>query len=110
MLKRVGCWPRSWTPAGSAPWWKIPQREALRQGPWGFAWGTAASLAPWGFALEDIDIEFHLWHGGKDPIERQEDVDHWAGRIPRARVRTWEESGHFVVVEQWREILADVLS
>ncbi len=86
------------------------EREAVRQGAWGIAWGTAASLAPWGFALEDIGIEFHLWHGGKDPIERIEDLGFWAERIPRTRVRTWEESGHLVVVEHWGEILADLLS
>lgn len=72
-------------------------REAVRQGPWGVAWDYVAYLTPWGFALEDISIEFHIWHGAQDTIMAGEDVEFWASRIPRSIVTVWPDAGHMVV-------------
>ena len=81
-------------------------REGVRQGPSGYAWAAVAGRAPWGFALEDVTIDFHLWHGTHDPYERESSVAYWASRIPGARVTIWEDSGHFAVVDHWGEILS----
>lgn len=80
-------------------------REAVRQGPWGAAWDYVAYLTPWGFALEDISIEFHIWHGAQDTIMAAEDVEFWASRIPRSIVTVWPDAGHMVVSKHWEEIL-----
>ena len=42
--------------------------EGVRIGPRCTAWDTVAGYAPWGFGLEDVTIEFHIWHGAHDPV------------------------------------------
>jgi len=83
--------------------------EAVRIGPRCTAWDTVAGYGLWGFGLEDVTIDFHLWHGAHDPWERQSSVDFWAGRIPGATVTVFEDSGHFAVVDHWGEILSAVI-
>jgi pimeloyl-ACP methyl ester carboxylesterase len=84
-------------------------REGLRQGTAGDSWEWTTRLCPWGFALEDIAIEFHMWHGGQDPLETMASVDYWASRIPQPCVTVWEDAGHLVVTEHWTEILTSLL-
>jgi pimeloyl-ACP methyl ester carboxylesterase len=84
-------------------------REAFRQGAWEAAWDAVTGFAPWGFALEDIGIEFLLWHGAQDALQPRRSLDYWAARIPRSSVRIWEDSGHMVVADHWGDILSDVL-
>ena len=83
--------------------------EGVRIGPRCTAWDTVAGYGPWGFALEAVTIEFHLWHGAHDPWERQSSVDFWAARIPGAKVTVFEDSGHFAVVDHWGEMLSAVI-
>jgi pimeloyl-ACP methyl ester carboxylesterase len=83
-------------------------RESVRQGPCGYAWEAVAGLSSWGFALEDITMRFHLWHGAHDSIEQLASVEYWASRIPGAEVTVWDESGHFAVVDHWSEMLVAV--
>ena len=92
-------------PAWAASFYRAV-RESVRQGPRCNAWDLMAQLGPWGFALEDVAMDFHLWHGAHDPEESMANVDYWAARIPRARVTVWEDSGHFAVVDHWGEMLS----
>ena len=84
-------------------------RESVREGPRCNAWDSLAQLGPWGFALEDVAMDFHLWHGAHDPEESMASVDYWAARIPRARVTVWEDSGHFAVVDHWGAMLSAMI-
>ena len=81
-------------------------REAVCQGPRCYAWEAVAGLSKWGFALEDVTMRFHLWHGAHDQHEQLSSVEYWASRVPGAQVTAWEDSGHFAVVDHWSEILS----
>lgn len=81
-------------------------RESVRRGPRCYGWGAVAVLGAWGFALEDIAVDFHLWHGMHDDEEAMADVEYWAAHIPGARITIFEDSGHFAVVDHWGEILS----
>lgn len=82
--------------------------EGVRIGPRCNAWDSVAGYGPWGFDLGDVTIDFNVWHGAHDPEERQSSVGFWAARIPGARVTTFEDSGHFAVVDHWGEMLSAV--
>ena len=82
--------------------------EGVRIGPRCTLLGHGCRVRSVGFALEDVTIEFHLWHGAHDPAERQSSVAFWAARIPGARVTVFEDSGHFAVVDHWGEMLSAV--
>jgi len=84
-------------------------RESVRQGPCGYAWEAVAGFSSWGFALEDITMPFHLWHGAHDPLEELGSVEYWDSRIPGAEVTVCAGSGHFAVSDHWSEILASVV-
>ncbi len=84
-------------------------RESVRQGPRCNAWDSMAQLSAWGFALEAITMDFHLWHGAHDQEEPIANVEYWAARIPGARVTVFEDSGHFAVVDHWGVILASAI-
>jgi hypothetical protein len=40
--------------------------EALRQGTEGFAWEMHLASRPWGFRLEEIEVETHVFQGAED--------------------------------------------
>ncbi len=84
--------------------------EAVRQGAWGWAWERIAALRPWGFRLEEIPIEVHLWHGAHDPEEPQADVEWWASKIPLSRLMLWPDAGHFGFVKHWSDVLEALLA
>jgi pimeloyl-ACP methyl ester carboxylesterase len=83
-------------------------RESIRPGPGCYAWDEVAGFSPWGFELESISMPFHVWHGAHDPHEQMSSVNYWAARISGARVRIFDDSGHFAVVDHWGEMLSAV--
>jgi pimeloyl-ACP methyl ester carboxylesterase len=80
-------------------------REALARGVRGFAWELALLARPWGFALEDIRAEVHVWHGEEDRSTPAAMARYVAGRIPGSRARFFPGEGHFFWVDRWDEIL-----
>ena len=49
---------------------------------------------PWGFALGDIEVPVHLWHGDCDRIVPVRHGEHLAQRIPCAELRIRAGEGH----------------
>lgn len=43
-------------------------REAFHSGTRGVPLDYSLTVRPWGFKLEDISIEVHLWHGEDDTV------------------------------------------
>ena len=84
-------------------------REAVRQGAIGAASDWAALLTPWGFSLEDIEPEVHLWHGAQDDLVKLEDFERVADLLPRATLTIWPDVGHLGPVKYWDEVLAAAL-
>jgi pimeloyl-ACP methyl ester carboxylesterase len=70
-------------------------REAFRSGTRGVALDYALSMKPWGFELEDIATEIHLWHGEDDTIIPPIMGRYLAGTLPNCRARFIPGEGHF---------------
>ena len=84
--------------------------EAARQGVRGIAWELRLFARPWGFRLQDITTEYHLWHGEDDastPIAMARAV---SAAIPNCRVRFFPGEGHMLFLSRWREILEVLVS
>ncbi|MCC7355107.1 MAG: alpha/beta hydrolase [Anaerolineae bacterium] len=79
--------------------------EAVRAGMGGLVWETALLARPWGFRLEDVPIEVHLWHGGADINTPVSMGQYLAGAIPRCHARFVPAEGHWLLFAHWREIL-----
>jgi pimeloyl-ACP methyl ester carboxylesterase len=70
-------------------------REALRQGGRGAAWDLVLYSRPWGFALEDVRVPVHLWHGEDDRTVPPEFGRFLAARLPDCRAEFLPGEGHF---------------
>jgi pimeloyl-ACP methyl ester carboxylesterase len=83
--------------------------EATRAGIRGFAWEVQVFAQPWGFRLEDIPIEVHLWHGEEDTSTPLAMAQYLADVIPNCRARFLAGEGHFLLFTRWAEILTVLL-
>lgn len=89
---------------------KASYAEATRQGIRGFAWEVRLVSNPWGFRLEDIPIEVHLWHGEEDTSTPLAMAQYMASTIPNCTVTFVPREGHFLLFTHWRQILATLMS
>jgi pimeloyl-ACP methyl ester carboxylesterase len=80
--------------------------EANRSGVRGYAWETVIFSRPWGFRLEDIAMEIHLWHGEEDASMPIAVGQYLAKTIPKCHSTFLPGEGHFLLFEHWAEILA----
>ena len=81
--------------------------EAYRQGGRGHAWESRLFAQPWGFRLQDIAVEVHLWHGEEDTLVPPGLGRYLAGAIPGCVATFLPGEGHFTVYEKcWRDILS----
>lgn len=79
--------------------------EATRAGVRGLAREVVIFAQPWGFRLEDIPIEVHLWHGEEDASTPLAMGRYVAGKIPNCRARFLPDEGHLLLFDRWEEIL-----
>ena len=84
--------------------------EGARQGQAGLVADWVADALPWGFALGDISVPVDLWVGGRDPGRAPVDAPEIGRRIPRSSVHLVAESGHWLLMTHWPEIVAAGLS
>jgi len=85
--------------------------EAFRPGAAGLATDiVATSVAPLGFALNEVALPVHLFYGVGDVIVPPAHGEYYAGRIPGAHLETVADIGHLVIVTAWPAILAAVLT
>lgn len=72
-------------------------QEAFRSGVGGANRDAALYAQPWGFQLQDISAEVHLWHGGQDanvPVSVGHKV---AAALPHCNATFDEEEGHLTL-------------
>lgn len=79
--------------------------EATRMGVRGTAWEMTLLAHPWGFRLQDIIMETHLWHGEADVRTPLSMGKYLAGTIPNCRATFTPGEGHDVMYRHWKEIL-----
>lgn len=84
--------------------------EATRPGIRGFAWEALIFTRPWGFRLEDITMEVHLWHGEEDASTPLPMAQYVASAIPNCHATFLLGEGHLLLFNHWREILAVLVS
>ena len=66
---------------------------------------------PWGFAIEELTVLVHLWHGKKDRSFHWSLADSLGQRLPHSRVQMVEGEGHYSLpIRNMRRILADLIS
>ena len=68
--------------------------EALRSGVAGLHHDAGLYAGDWGFGLQDITAEVHLWHGGEDENVPVSVGEYVASAIPKCHARFIEDEGH----------------
>lgn len=79
--------------------------ESVRQGVRGMVTEARILVQPWGFRLEDIQPEVHLWYWEADPAISFDMGRYLEARIPRTVPHFLAGGGHFSVFDAWRDIL-----
>jgi pimeloyl-ACP methyl ester carboxylesterase len=80
--------------------------EAYRSGSRGAAWETLMYARPWGFRLEEITMQVHLWQGELDKNVPPSMGRYQAGAIPNCRATFYPDEGHISLpVNHLEEIL-----
>jgi pimeloyl-ACP methyl ester carboxylesterase len=84
--------------------------EAVRAGTSGIRWEMAMLANPWGFRLQDIDMEIHLWHGEQDVRTPITMGRYLANTIPNCRATFLAAEGHDLFFQHWRDILSTLIT
>ncbi len=84
-------------------------QEAFRSGTRGVALDYALSMKPWGFRLEDIQIEVYLWHGEDDTVVPPAMGRYLAQAIPNCQARFIPSEGHFSLLPNYVEEILNTL-
>jgi len=84
-------------------------REAFRSGTRGASWDAVLYKRPWGYQLQDISMQIHLWHGDLDtqvPISVGQYV---ANAVPNCRAKFLPDEGHLSIAHNHIEEILSVL-
>ena len=85
--------------------------EALRSGIAGANYEAGLYTHPWGFQLEDITAEVHLWHGEQDYNVLVSVGRHVAGAIPNCHASFLENEGHLTLIHKHvRDVLGVLIA
>jgi pimeloyl-ACP methyl ester carboxylesterase len=60
---------------------------------------------PWGFALEDVHVPVHAWHGDADQSAPLGLMEHAIAALPMAELTIWPGEGHFLSPAHHADIL-----
>lgn len=85
------------------------RKEASRQGVLGMVREAQILVSPWGFDLEEIRTEVHLWYWEGDNIVPPQMGRYLQSRLPRAVPHFFPRGGHFSIFTQWKEILTSLV-
>jgi len=84
--------------------------EAFRSGGRGAAWEAVMYARPWGFRLEDITTEVHLWQGEEDVNVPPSMGRYQARAIPKCQATFYPGEGHLLIVDHIDEMLESLIS
>jgi pimeloyl-ACP methyl ester carboxylesterase len=84
--------------------------EATRHGVRGLRREAYILAQPWGFRLEAIEVETHLWYWDGDSIVPPQMGRYLQSRLRRAVPHFLPGGGHFALFSHWREILSSLAS
>jgi pimeloyl-ACP methyl ester carboxylesterase len=69
-----------------------------------------AFVAPWGFALGDIDVPVRVYQGSDDDLVPRAWADRIAKAIPGASATVFEGEGHLIAISHRAEVVGDLLA
>lgn len=84
-------------------------REAFRAGPDGVTLDKILTMKPWGFKLEDISIQVHLWHGEADTVVPPAMGRYLADTIPNCQAKFIPGEGHFSLLPNHAQEILEAL-
>ena len=79
--------------------------QSCRHGAAGVVDDYAALGREWGFAVEEIAVPVHCWHGTDDQIVPLRHTDELVRRIPGTQLTQWDGEGHLAIVDRVGEVL-----
>jgi pimeloyl-ACP methyl ester carboxylesterase len=83
-------------------------RESVRNGLAGYVTDEVLERRPWGFRLENVEVDVSVWHGEQDGYIPPAHVEAAAALLPRFRTSFDPSQGHGLILSQWAEILDDL--
>jgi pimeloyl-ACP methyl ester carboxylesterase len=83
-------------------------RAGLAQGTRAFARDLALEAAPWQVDFASIPTPVRIWHGADDRLIPPAASRALARAIPGARLELYRGEGHFMVLERWESMLAEL--
>ena len=72
-------------------------QEAFRGGSGGAAEELRLFVRPWGFALQEITVPVHIWHGARDKLVPCAAAKRLAAALPDCRLEIIADGGHYLV-------------
>jgi pimeloyl-ACP methyl ester carboxylesterase len=86
-------------------------REAFRSGIGGTHQESGLYAHPWGFRLQEITADVHLWHGEQDSNVSATVGHYVANTIPNCHATFFENEGHFsIIYNHLEEILSALVA
>jgi pimeloyl-ACP methyl ester carboxylesterase len=79
--------------------------QAFLRGPGGVVDDYAALAQPWGFAVEDIIMPLHVFHGDADTMVPLAHAQALFERVPNATLTVFPDEGHLATIAHIGEIL-----
>ncbi len=83
--------------------------EAVRNGVDGWVHEAKLLVKPWGFPMNDVPHQVHLWYWEQDTIVPLQMGRFISKTLPNAVEHFLPGGGHFSWIDHWREILESVL-
>ena len=84
-------------------------REAFRSGTRGASWDAVLYKRPWGYHLQDISMQLHLWHGDLDTQVPVSVGQYVANAIPDCRAKFLPDEGHLALAHNHIEEILTIM-
>ena len=82
--------------------------EGFRQGVQGPADDAIILYGEWGFKVEEIEIEVHLFHGEEDRFAPYSYAVYFDEKIPQTKLHRYQREGHLFIVHLFGEVFKEV--
>ncbi|MFW5691093.1 MAG: alpha/beta fold hydrolase [Chloroflexota bacterium] len=84
--------------------------EAVRQGVRGWVHEARLLVKPWGFPLQAVRTEIHLWYWQNDLITPEQMGRYLEKMLPNPVPHFHKGGGHFAWVDHWEDILTTLIA
>ena len=82
--------------------------EGFRQGVRGPADDAIVLYRDWGFSVEEIEIEVHLFHGEEDKFASYNYALYFDEKIPKTKLHKYPKEGHLFIVRLFDDVFKQI--